>query len=300
MKIIKKILCCTAMCTFLLLTNNCYSQLTVNAGTDTTFCRGLYLDTFHIGKNMVIENGNEPYSYKWECEVKVTDDLIYTAGDFLNDTTIRSPFFIDYLTGSEWIKFYVEVKDAENNFAKDSLNVRFSGFSYLTAYIVIEAQKGDTLLFNQSSVGGGIEPLHFYWQPVTGLSNADSLVTWCYTDSLNNYSTNYEIVAVDSCGCISAPNQAYEVRIVPTDIHNIHSEKGKQLRLRLSGTELFFENHKWLNSTIKVYALSGQLIFTSSSNNNHFDFEGILNSNNIYIASVTVGGVTENLKIKIY
>jgi len=115
----------------------------------------------------------------------------------------------------EWIKFTLLVIDSEGNYAKDSIYIRFSKFGFLTGggqtWFYIE--KGDSiqLNFNSSGIFGGISPLKYHWSPKTYLSEPDSVITWCKPDS----SIQYELVAIDSRGCISYPEMAYDIRVLP-------------------------------------------------------------------------------------
>lgn len=196
----------------------CFSQLTVEVGKDTTYCVGLHPDTMYLPQNITISGGTEPYTIAWECKEPKGLYEFYTASDFLNDTTILTPYFVNAHNPGKWIALTILVTDSENNYAKDSIRIRFSTFRYLPGYIVIEAEKGDSVLFNQSTVGGGIEPLSFHWEPTIGLTTPDALVTWCKTDSLTQWRNEYYIVATDSCGCVSDPGLVYEIRVLTAGI----------------------------------------------------------------------------------
>ena len=163
---------------------SCFSQLNVKLGKDTTYCVGLHPDTMYLPQNITISGGKEPYTFAWECKEPKGLYEFYTASDFLNDTTILTPYFVNSHNPGKWILLTLHVTDSENNYVKDSIRIRFSTFRYLPGYSVIEAEKGDSVLFNRSSVGGGIEPLRFHWQPTIGLTNPHTLITWCKTDSL--------------------------------------------------------------------------------------------------------------------
>lgn len=173
----------------LLFSFNSYGQLTVDAGKDTTYCTGV--GKMYLGRNVTIKNGVEPYSISWECEVPRGGlHPFYTASDLLSDTTAVSPIIKGIPINNQWIKFTLNVRDSKNNCAKDAIRVRFSSFVYLTGYPGAQIKKGDSILFRNSSIVGAIEPLEFHWQPKTGLSNPDSLVTWCKPDHTTLYEYN--------------------------------------------------------------------------------------------------------------
>lgn len=196
-----------------------YGQLSVDVGKDTTYCAEV--GKMYLGDKLIIKNGVEPYSIKWECKVPKGLYSYFTASDLLSDTTVISPFFTYTPSNNQWIKFTIHITDGKNNYAEDSIRVRFSKFGYLTGYAGIEIKKGDSILFKYSSVGGGIEPLEYHWQPKTGLSNPDSLETWCKPNS----TTLYDITVIDSCGCVSYPNAVYYVMVLPTGLNEINNDK---------------------------------------------------------------------------
>lgn len=200
---------------------NLYGEcLIVDAGKDTTYCTAQNINSLILGTTSKIANGKPPFKYAWECTYRLSDKLIFSASDFLNDTSLQSPVFKDIPVDQDWLKFTLTVTDSENNFAMDSLFVRFSRFAYLTGggqsrfYI----EKGDSILltFPNSGIGGGIEPLSYYWRPKTFLSDPNSLVTWCKPDS----SIQYEAFAIDSCGCVSGFEMAYDIRVLPESNDN--------------------------------------------------------------------------------
>ncbi|MFV0269675.1 MAG: T9SS type A sorting domain-containing protein [Draconibacterium sp.] len=223
--------------------------------------------------------------------------MTYTASDFLNDTTIRSPVFTRYLTTAEWIKFKVQISDYTGDYEVDSINVRFSSFNYLTAYHIIELNQGDSVLFSQSSIGGGIEPLKFSWHPTLGLSNPDTLITWCKTDSLTQWSNQYDIVATDSCGCISDPNLAYEVRLKTTNLSHLEKVKNNSLNIRQENEKIYFDNPDFFSARINLYSLTGAIISSFETKENHININSYLQTTGTYIMSVTLGGKNENIKV---
>ncbi len=189
---------------FLLLSFSSFSQLTVDAGNDTTYCTGFYTDTMYLGSNLTIINGVAPFTIAWECKVPKGLNSFFTAKDILNDTTARSPI-IEY-TPAEKITFYINVTDSIGNIAKDSINTGFSSCACLTGYAVIFIDRGDSIWLDAGKPFGRYE--RRYFEPSYGLSNPDSSGTWCKPD----VTTSYSIVSVDTFGCICSC-QAYEIRV---------------------------------------------------------------------------------------
>lgn len=202
---------------FLMISMGSSAQFSIDAGKDTTYCSEQNFNSQILGAASKITNGKPPYKFAWECVYRLTDKLIFSASSLLNDTTLQTPTFKNIPVDQVWLKFTLTVTDSENNVARDSLSVRFSRFAYLTGggqpWFYVE--KGDSILlsFPNSGIGGGIEPLTYYWQPKTYLSDPDSLVTWCKPDS----SIQYEEFAIDSCGCVSFIETVYDIRVLPNN-----------------------------------------------------------------------------------
>lgn len=200
------ILCFLVIQGILISCNSVSAKLKLDAGNDTTYCAGFWPDTMYLGENLVIENGTEPFSYRWECRFELTSTLIFSASDFLNDTTSANPYFKDWLTLPNRFRFTIYVTDAENKSAKDSITVGFSGCACYTGYQVIHLNKGDSVWLDAGIPSDNTEKI--YWEPSYGLSNPDSSATWCKPDSTMNYS----IVSVNTFGCICSCH-AYEIRV---------------------------------------------------------------------------------------
>jgi hypothetical protein len=194
---------------FILMYFSSYSQLTVDAGSDTTFCAGPYFsDTMFIGKNAKIKNAIEPYSVSWNCKVPLGLNSYLTASSILNDTKIVSPYIVFGPTITDSIKFYLTVSDHEGNFVTDSVCVHFSFYPLTNDYQVIYLSKGDSVLLNGGIAEGETDSI--YWQPKEGLSNPDQASTWCKPDT----TTDYYFIKVDPFGC-ACPHLTYVVRVLP-------------------------------------------------------------------------------------
>ncbi|HKJ44010.1 MAG TPA: T9SS type A sorting domain-containing protein [Sunxiuqinia sp.] len=269
---------------FLILSTNCFAQLTVDAGKDTTYCLGMYPHDMILGSDASIKNGVEPYTIAWEANVPLWSKK-YTASDFLSDTTLLTPKLKSSATGSNWTTFILHVTDSENQTASDSIRVRFSSYVYLTGYSVYELDKGDSILFHEASVDGGIGPLTYRWQPTIGLSNPDSLVTWCFTDSLTEWWTQYDVIATDSCGCESAPNLVYEIRVNPS------------LNIVQKGTTVYFDNPDNQLAQITLHSMDGREIGQFETTDNNFNTFQILQDDGIYLITISLGTLTKTEKI---
>jgi hypothetical protein len=268
-----------------------FGQLIVDAGKDTTYCTGK--GKMYLGTNVTIKNGVEPYSISWECKVPRGGlHPFYTAKDLLSDSTAVSPIIKGVPISNEWINFTLHVTDSQNNSARDDIKVRFSNFVLSTGYYGVELKKGDSILFNQSSVGGGIEPLSFYWQPKTGLSNPDSLITWCKPD----YTTQYDIIAIDSCGCVSSPNTVYYVIVLPTGLNEVENSKDKSLYIKQVNSSVFFDNPRKLIANVLLYTINGAICSSFNVADDHFKIPNQLINKGVYIVKISVGELTGNSK----
>jgi len=263
-----------------------YSQLTVNVGKDTTYCTKLYRTEIPMGLKVNIQNGVAPYTYAWECTIVPYGILEpQTASDILNDSTLISPKIKDEVgLYAKQIKLKLHVTDHAGNTAMDSINVRFSVFGYLDRNWVIELNKGDSILFIHTTIGGGIEPLTFKWQPRTGLSNPDNLVTWAKPE----VSTEYEIIATDSCGCVSEPNLVYDVKVITTNVEEFTAQKENSLNIRQNGKHIYFNNPLRKESHITVYTLNGTAKSEFIVMDDHFAIENLLDNKGFYFVKISV------------
>lgn len=210
------------LCIALMLPTLLAAQLRVNAGRDTTFCESCVSNgTLKLGTAMKIENGTPPYTYKWTTKLNLFSNSYFYAKTFLNDTTLANPVIKSPFGGMRWYPFILEVRDAKQQVAVDTILVRFSEF-YLSLTVIYYFQNvGDEITLGQNNIGGGIKPYKSYkWSPATGLSNPDSLNTKCKVTK----SMSYTLTVTDSIGCTSS-DQIYIQVPKPA---NIFAPKGTE------------------------------------------------------------------------
>ena len=291
MKIKKYIQALFFICLTLVIAKSGFSQITVDAGKDTTYCAGLSPDTMYLGTNIYIINAVEPYSYRWECKVELSPTLIFTASDYLNDTTIATPYYKDWLTDTEKVKFFVFVTDNEGNSAMDSINIGFSGCTCLTGTIVVEINKGDSVWLDAGSDSHGKYKKSF-WEPKYGLTHPDSSATWCKP----KVKTSYSLVQIDTFGCTcSCP--VYEIRIISTKVNEFNSKKDNLLEIRQDGTEIYFNNPLKKEAHITLYSINGIKKHNLKIADDYFELAGLLKKKGIYIVKISVGELTDSSKI---
>ena len=272
---------------------NCYSEpLKVDAGNDTAFCAGYgQPDTVYLGNSVSIENGVPPYTYTWKT---TWGSIPLTASDFLNDTTAANPYFVanQEFTAGFPIKFFIHVKDAENNIASDNITVFFSVCSCPEEYPVIDLIKGDSIILNAGSPYRYYRK--YYWEPSRGLTNPDSMVTWCKPDS----TTIYNLVKVDNFGCIcSCP--AYEIRV--TDSTGVSSKKVAlaETKCFFSGNGLNVERTNDLPYHLTVITLTGKVLHTGEYNERYLHLTGLgIKPQALYL--VTVSDRKERKSFKLF
>jgi hypothetical protein len=256
---------------------NCYGQLTVDAGSDTTFCAGPYFsDTMFIGKNAKIKNAIDPYSVSWNCKVPLGLNSYLTASSILNDTKIISPYIVFGPTITDSIKFYLTVSDNEDNFATDSVCVHFSFYPLSNDYQVIYLNKGDSVWLNGGIAEGKTDSI--YWQPKEGLSNPDQASTWCKPDT----TTDYYCITVDSFGC-ACPRLTYVVRVLTTSTKDFEFSEINKMQIKQMGSKIYFENNMSQKVFVNLFSLDGKLLHQFTTFSDNVDLSWILPERGMFI-----------------
>jgi hypothetical protein len=269
-------------------------QMNVDVGKDTTYCSDPNTTAIPMGLKVNIKNGVAPYTIAWECLVVPYGILKpQTASDILNDSTIVSPSIIDGAwLYTDKIKFTLNVADHAGNYAKDSINVGFSGCGCVLGYQVIELNEGDSVLLDAGTPQGSVAA--YFWEPSDGLSNPGSSVTWCKPD----VTTNYSIVRVDTFGCACSCH-AYEIRIIPTNSENIKSNPAGNINPFQKGTKVYFNNKMNQEALASVFSLDGKLLHQCCSNTDNIEVSELLPKRGTYIIKISLNddiGVCKYLK----
>ncbi len=273
---------------------SCYFEaLNVDVGNDTIFCGGYgQTDTLFLGSNLKIENGIPPYSFKWESRFEISESLVFTASDFLNDTTAANPYIIDNMGwGHLPQRFFVQVTDAENNTAIDSINIKFSLCECIPFYNVIQLNKGDSVFLDARTPV--VESVKYYWEPSSGLSHPDSTETWCKPDS----TTNYFLVRVNSFGCLCSCYW-YEVRVIDTT--GVTSKKVAQSETKcfLSGNGLKVERTNDLPYRLTVTTLTGQVLHSGEYNERYLHLTELeIKPQALYLVTVSDSKIRKAFKL---
>ena len=190
-----------------------HAQCMVDAGNDTAVCT--WNGQYKIMLKPRILAGEAPFSFKWTCRDSLTPGLIFTASDFLDDTTAQNPTLIDI--SFEALALTLEVTDAKNNSCSDTVKVYFSQYwiSLDDKYAYIQPGESAALY---TSVHGGLPPLTYSWTPGNSLS--DSTDVNAFASPV--VSTTYYLTVTDSIGC--QVQDVFYVIVTASAIHSVHGE----------------------------------------------------------------------------
>ncbi|MFB6319222.1 hypothetical protein [Saccharicrinis sp. FJH54] len=234
------------------------AQLTLDLGPDTAYCVALdQHEPYLLGDKMQLSGGVEPYRFAWHTTYDIGLSKVYTASAFLNDTTAQFPEFLDYPLGNEWNPFYLTVYDANGDSVSDTINVWFTVYAYSLGYQGFYIEEGDSIYLPSpgGGIGGGFEPLEFYWESEDGMTELSQGYVWLKP----NKTTEYNTYAVDQKGCKSAENTAYQIFVSPksgkTDVY-----QNADFRIVQKGNDIMFSNPLGEKAEVYIYTLNGKLI----------------------------------------
>jgi hypothetical protein len=261
----------------ILASSQIFGQLQINAGIDTTICTSPWdIDTIHIGGKPTASGGVQPYTYAWSTNYTI-GSYSFGASYFLDDTTIANPRLIDGV--DDKLKFKLTVRDNIGTQLEDSVNIRFSRFVYLLIDNFAYINQGDTItLWN--NIWGGILPLSFSWSPNYNISDTSVSEPLAWPDT----SVNYTMIAIDSIGCISAPD-VFEVYVNPVGINtSIESDfRSVIIPNPITNNSILLINKPFQDKIIiKVYNLNGQLILSDNFATKSYKIGEKINNNGLY------------------
>jgi|AntRauTorckE5430_2_1112549.scaffolds.fasta_scaffold04166_4 hypothetical protein len=184
--------------------NLSFSQaLVIDAGADKYICMnstGLQPGS-SIGGNPTIISGVPPFEIKWETQQSI-GSAVFTASDFLNDTTATNPLFIDF--GFPPMTFYITIKDSLNQIAKDTIIVNLSSYSTIPEPNIQYITAGDTTIISPN-LFGGVPPISYSWSPNYNISDTSSSMPSVWPTQ----STTYQCTITDAVGCVNTENLNY-------------------------------------------------------------------------------------------
>ncbi len=190
------------------------ANLIANAGNDTTFCITYGQDSLYLGGDPTAKGGVPPYNYSWSCFYK-DSNFIYTASDFLDDTTAANPELTSIIETGDTLIFHLKVTDSIGNTCKDSVKVSFCIYT-MESNIPIHIDAGDTARLN-ISVSGSCPPFTYHWEPDYNISKQNIERPLVWPDS----SMTYYVTITDISGCQF--HDYCEVIVSPVNIKNINN-----------------------------------------------------------------------------
>jgi len=226
--------------------------LILDAGPDTILCEPDFRE-YQPGNFVSVEGGSPPLYYAWSCEYKDQSGT-YFASDFLNDTSIAHPAFIQ---GFDTLDFKLEITDNLGNKATDNLLVVLSKFNYCLAECTESVSLGDSIKLSHC-IGGGILPYSLRWDHAESLS--DPLITdpWAKPDS----TTEYTATLTDAAGCIAISTCKIELLTTGLDKKDILNSLAR-IYPNPARTTLHIEvPDRLIGSALQIIDISGRIIDT--------------------------------------
>lgn len=184
--------------------NSASSQpLIINAGADKYICMNStgFQPGSGIGGNPTIISGVPPFKIKWEISQTI-GSTVFTASDFLNDTTVTNPLFIN--VGFPPMIFYLTIEDSLNQIATDTIVLNLSSYDLIPEPNIQYITAGDTTTIIQN-LWGGVPPLSYSWSPNYNISDTSSSMPSVWPTQ----STTYQVVITDAVGCINTESLNY-------------------------------------------------------------------------------------------
>ena len=258
---------------FISFKTNGFAQCSVDLGPDTTYCDN-FAEPKILGGAGVAVGGVAPFTYAWSCNYMPLGTL-YTASDFLDDTTFAAPTFISLSEGS--LPFVLSVTDAMGATCSDTIVVSFFPFYHTletkTAYISTE----DTISIYWG-VAGGTLPYSFLWTPDYEISDPTAAQPLVSPD----VNTNYTVTIPDANGCVTS--DIYYVYVHPVAIHNLIQEKNISITPNPITAQAIISLPISLNNyyIIQIFNATGQFIKEIESSNHKIEIAANEFQNGVY------------------
>ena len=266
------------------------TQCIVDVGPDTTFCEQYPIESLTLGSNVVV-TGVAPFTYSWSCFHEFLGN-IYTASDFISDTTIINPSLITGINEEQL--FTLTVTDAAGATCSDDIVISLHPFvntlEVKQAYI---SSMDTTHLY--SAILGGTLPYTYLWSPEYGLSDPTNLNTLASPD----VTTTYTLTITDANGC-----NAYDIFYVfvyPVGISELEKEKNKITIVPnpvVNTAQIAVPNEN--NFTLNIYDVSGRLIKSLHSTNSSIEINNAMFGSGMYsIQYISEKGIIASTKMVI-
>ena len=233
------------------------AQLVVNAGDDIYLCSHQLAPInqnrghLRLGGNPSASTGNQPYTYSWSTSV-------LNASNFLDDTSLSNPTITKFPITNKDVHFYLTVKDANGQTAKDTVFFYNSQCKVITANALIYKNEKDTVVIGTPGTLGGKLPYSCLHTPNIDLIYAPNCGTKTYTPNDQEYQFQY----LDSIGCPCS--HVVDVVIKKSRIFNPKTEPVfLKLENPIDDNSIYIKNPNWQEKLrIKVFNLAGETVFS--------------------------------------
>jgi hypothetical protein len=242
---------------FFFIVSTSQSQCTLNLGPDYAMCALFGYELEPLTANMEIDGGVPPYTYAWETTMTFEGfDLVFTASDFLNDTTLANPEFID--TGFDSFDFTVYVTDSDGSTCSDEIRIVLCQESLILEDLIRNINQGDSVQIYPGNYST-CEPVSVVWSPDYNISDINAFSPIVWPDS----STVYTPSIVDSAGCVVNNPTPFVINVSPLGTHEF-KDLSEYLEL-FPNPSKGIVNLKWEGNhegVLRVYSITGMQIYS--------------------------------------
>ena len=243
-----------------------YSQLTLDAGKDSTICRPVSgFHPFTFGGNPTASGGAAPYTYTWECNYTYTVgsySALLTASDFLSDTTASNPDLIYSISDS--VTFYLSVNDNNGATLTDSIKISFSNFGVHLAEYSTSILQGDSAFFggvpNIFVLDTDPQTATYLWRPNHGLTDSTSYTNFWVKPTVSN---SYYVTITDAVGCEVSGTPVFHVGVGTANIESLLNSDLQEVLIypNPSNGKVTIEAEKSEYYELSIYDPSGKLVY---------------------------------------
>jgi len=261
-----------------ILANCAYSQLVIDAGSDTTICS--ILDTITLGGNPTAYGGTLPHTYEWTVYSGLSGNN-YPANLFLSDSTDANPAITNmdpFLNDILIVRLLV--MDSIGNTGIDSIQVGISSIGTQTlmdcgVYGIIS---GDSVMVHVCNHFMGMQPYTYHWTPEEIFSDPYIENPWAKPDT----SITISVELTDVIGCSNS--EQYGIVVIPLGIDPISNKDMNSSIFPNPIDELskIVIKGNYLLLSIRIYDLQARLVVDDYVYNNSFEVGRVIKEQGVY------------------